>query len=48
MPARVVKKKNGPSLYSTFIDAYMKAHPEGDKEVRNFLSLLSLKLKRAF
>jgi hypothetical protein len=34
MPSKSNKKLQGPSLYKTFVDAYMKARPDEKRAVR--------------
>lgn len=38
MPVRGGTKAQGPTLYQTFVDAYMKARPDVKRSVRNLFS----------
>jgi hypothetical protein len=41
MPTKSGKKNQGPSLYKTFVDAYMKARPDVQRAVsEDFSSFL--------
>ena len=39
MPTKSNKKTQGPSLYKTFIDAYMKAYPNEKYTVNFFFNM---------
>jgi hypothetical protein len=38
MPPKSNKKSQGPSLYKTFVDAYIKAHPNETYAVKLFFN----------
>jgi hypothetical protein len=46
MPSKSNKKLQGPSLYKTFIDAYMKARPNEKRAVSLINHLINAKQKR--
>jgi hypothetical protein len=43
MPTKSSKKSQGPSLYKTFVDAYMKARPNEKRAVSLNLKIKELK-----